>query len=82
MNPVECVDANLLFSPQLYDPVEVQLMLTELDDKDNFIDIGANIGFYSLIATKKIKKGRVVAIEANPITYLKLKKILNEITLT
>lgn len=42
--------------------------------KRMFLDIGANIGRYTIIASKKYGYQCVVAIEANPVTYGFLKK--------
>ena len=40
---------------------------------DTFIDVGANIGYYSLLASKAVgRTGRVVAIEASPMIYRSL----------
>ncbi len=37
---------------------------------DTFVDVGANIGYYSLLASKLVgKTGTVVAIEASPTTF-------------
>jgi FkbM family methyltransferase len=42
-----------------------------------FVDIGANIGFYSLLARRRVgAKGRVIAFEPNPDTLDKLKRNL------
>jgi FkbM family methyltransferase len=42
---------------------------------DNFVDVGAHIGRYSIIAAKRIGSlGRVIAIEAHPETFELLKK--------
>lgn len=40
-----------------------------------FIDIGANIGYYSLLANQIVgKNGRVIAFEPNPVTIERIKK--------
>lgn len=62
-----------LFFPQLYDFQEVRFLNKNLKSGDVFIDIGAHIGFYSLIASNLVgKKGKVLAIEATPNTYQRL----------
>jgi FkbM family methyltransferase len=44
-------------------------------ERDNFIDVGAHIGRYSIMAAKRIGSvGRVIAIEAHPETFELLKK--------
>lgn len=48
-----------------------------LKEGDVFLDIGANVGFYSLLAASLVgEKGRVIAIEPNPQTYAKLKETI------
>ena len=66
LDPAEAVDGNLIFCPQLYDDVEIEYLLAHLDAADTFIDIGAHIGFYSLMAAKRIRQGTILAIEAAP----------------
>jgi len=42
---------------------------------DNFVDVGAHIGRYSIVAAKRLGNlGRVIAIEAHPETFELLKK--------
>lgn len=74
LNPHEAVDRNLLFCPQLYDPLEIGFMLKVLGAEDVFVDVGSHIGFYSLMASKKIARGSIVAIEADPFTFKRLEK--------
>ncbi|MDQ3393032.1 MAG: FkbM family methyltransferase [Bacteroidota bacterium] len=48
-------------------------MAKELRSDDVFLDIGANVGMYSIWASKFIsKKGNVIAIEPNPLTFQRL----------
>ncbi len=42
-----------------------------------FVDIGANIGIYSLLAARKITSGRVLAIEANSAVFERLQRNIN-----
>ncbi|MBD1835567.1 FkbM family methyltransferase [Cyanobacteria bacterium FACHB-472] len=73
LNPDECVDGNLLFCPQLYDYKEVSFLKENLLPGSCFIDIGAYIGFYSLIASRLVgDSGRVIAVEADLYNYNKL----------
>lgn len=39
-----------------------------------FVDIGANMGRYTIIQGKKLKRGKVISIEPEPITFEILKK--------
>ncbi|MCF1422161.1 FkbM family methyltransferase [Mangrovimonas futianensis] len=82
LEPYENVDGALFFYPQLYERKEFNFLKEILQTGDCFIDIGANIGAYSLIASNLIgNEGKVVAIEAEPYNFKKLKKniSLNEI---
>lgn len=74
LEPSECVDGGLLFYPQLYDRAEIAFLGTVLKPGDVFLDIGANVGFYSLVAGRFVgRAGRVLSIEADPYTYAKLR---------
>src|SRR5258706_10400497 len=67
LNPNELVDSGFLFYPQLYDRRELALLRRELQSGDIFLDVGANIGFYSLVASPFVgPSGRVISIEADP----------------
>lgn len=41
----------------------------ECNSSRTFIDVGANVGFFSLLGSKYLKKGKVVSIEAFPSIY-------------
>ena len=70
LDPNECVDSALLFCPQLYERLEVQCLRKFLRPGDSFLDAGANIGFYSLVAAGLVgPSGRVLAVEADPATF-------------
>ncbi|GAC1303917.1 MAG: FkbM family methyltransferase [Vulcanimicrobiaceae bacterium] len=44
-----------------------------LSDGDGFIDVGAHVGYFSLLAAKLVgTRGSVTAIEASPATFVKL----------
>ena len=45
---------------------EMKFLLEILNKDDNFIDIGANMGIYSLLASSKIEKGRIFSFEPSP----------------
>jgi FkbM family methyltransferase len=75
VNPCECIGGNLFFCPQLYDRDERDWIAENLDPNGIFIDVGANIGAYTLWAAKKLSNvGRIIAIEADPDTF----KVLQE----
>lgn len=73
LDPRETVDAGLLFYPQLYDYHEIDFIRENLEDGDTFVDGGAHIGFYSLVASQCVgRAGRVIAVEAEPVNYSRL----------
>jgi len=63
-----------VFMPWRWDATERQVMLQALPPEGVFIDIGANVGIYSAIASTVLNRlGCVVAIEPNPPVYERLK---------
>ncbi len=74
LDPSECVDGALLFAPQLYDHREFSLLRELIKPGDVFLDAGANIGIYSLVASRLVGgAGEVIAIEASAENYSWLK---------
>lgn len=66
-------EKRLLFAPSRFDRQERALLKSHLKDSDTFLDIGANIGGYSLWAAACVgTKGRVLAIEPQPNTLKRL----------
>ncbi len=92
---LEDCDANRFLVPQLAEPVAFHLLvngsyeretkffiLSRLSDGDVFVDIGANIGVFTVSASKKVgPRGRVLAIEASSriVTYLEKNAQLNDL---
>ncbi len=75
LEPAEEVDRHLLFIPQLYDRKELAYLRSNLPKDGCFIDVGSHIGFYSLSAARTVgPRGKVVAFEANPVTFKRLKE--------
>jgi FkbM family methyltransferase len=73
LEPAECIDGGLLFYPHLYEHHEISYLKRNLRSGDVFLDIGANIGFYSLIASPIVgDRGMVLAVEADPYNFQKL----------
>lgn len=48
--------------------------LKNLPVDDSFVDIGANIGVFSLVAARRLQRGTVYAFEPNPRTYRRLEE--------
>jgi FkbM family methyltransferase len=57
----------------VWEPTLTHWVATRLRPGDVFIDVGANIGYFSLLASKCVgEKGKVVAIEASPEIFSRL----------
>lgn len=58
-----------------YDAKKLPFLLRYIKREGTYLDVGANVGFYSLHMAKKINgKGRVYAIEADPSIFNVLKR--------
>jgi FkbM family methyltransferase len=57
----------------VWEPHVTRFVSRHLSPGDTFVDVGANIGYYSLLASGRVgKTGTVVAIEASPKTFVDL----------
>jgi len=74
LDPAEAVDGNLIFCPQLYDAMEVRFLMSHLAVDDTFVYVGAHKGFYSLMASRRILRGTILAVEADPETFVHLQR--------
>ncbi len=75
------VVARELLATGAYEPHVHSRLRARLREGATFVDIGANVGFYSVSAAKVVgPSGRVIAIEPNPdnLRALVLNKMLNE----
>jgi FkbM family methyltransferase len=66
-----------------FDPVGIRFIKNQLYEGEIFVDIGANVGAYSLVASKLVgKSGKVIAFEPASKSFLRLVKniSLNGIT--
>ena len=53
-----------------WEPLETALIAEILKPGDGFVDVGANIGYFTLLASRRVgPSGRVIAVEANPRTF-------------
>lgn len=58
--------SSLVYYNRLPDWDEMNFLLRALRPTDGFIDIGANVGFYTILASTKVAPRNIHAIEANP----------------
>jgi FkbM family methyltransferase len=66
-------EKRILFTPQFFDPVELQVLAAAIRDGFTFVDLGANVGIYSLfVAGLAGRKARVLAVEPQPEIYHRL----------
>jgi FkbM family methyltransferase len=64
----------LLFMPQFYDAAEFAFLARVLRADSGFVDIGANIGIYTLVVAARLApRGRILAIEPDPETCRRLR---------
>jgi FkbM family methyltransferase len=60
-------------SPQFFDPIELQVLAAAIRDGFTFVDLGANVGVYSLfVAGLAGRKARILAVEPQPEIYRRL----------
>src|SRR5580658_5837392 len=64
-----------LWANSVYEPWTSDLVKRELKQGDVFVDVGANIGYFTVMASKLVgERGRVFAFEPNPFSYEILKR--------
>lgn len=74
LDPHECVDGGLWFAPHLYDRAEIGFLLHRFPTQGIFLDVGANIGFWSLRFAHAFPRANIFAIEANQATFQVLRE--------
>lgn len=61
-------DRQFLFLPKTFEAKEFEFLKVKLKPDSIFIDVGANSGFYSLMASQVIDdRGKIIAFEPNPV---------------
>ena len=69
-------EKNLLFTPQMYEPPERDELAREIAGVAGrpfvFVDIGANVGLFSLFVASAARIARIIAIEPEPGNFARL----------
>lgn len=66
-------EKKVLFTPQFFDPTELGILRSRLKDGFTFVDVGANIGVYSLfVAALAGPSARILAVEPQPDVFDRL----------
>lgn len=64
LDPHQFVDGWLLFGPQFYEAEERRSLLAQVRPGSQFVDVGAHVGLYAILAAKRVGAGgTVLAIE-------------------
>lgn len=73
LDPAELTEGLMLFTPQLFDRREIAFLRQHLRPGDTFLDLGAHVGLYGLVAATVVGPGgRVLAVEPEPISRERL----------
>lgn len=75
LDPTDSIVSPFLLRDGYFEPYETALIESEICPGDVVLDIGANIGYYTLILARLVgEKGRVYAFEPDPTNFQLLKK--------
>lgn len=79
LNPHEAVERELCFSPQLFDWREIAFLRQNLSPGDVFLDLGSNVGGYSLALSHSIgEQGIIIAVDADSYSTMRLQKTVTD----
>jgi FkbM family methyltransferase len=71
VDPRECIGINVWHTPELFERRERELFCASIVPGSTVLDVGANIGIYTLLAAKR--GATVFAIEADPLNAKRLR---------
>jgi FkbM family methyltransferase len=64
-----------LLMTEIWEPDVTRWVTSSLKPGDVFVDVGAHVGYYTLLAGKLVgESGRVVGVEPNPATFARLQR--------
>ncbi|HYO49953.1 MAG TPA: FkbM family methyltransferase [Chloroflexia bacterium] len=77
LDPDDKVMSHYLLEDGRWEPLETGIVESELKEGDVVLDIGANIGYYTILAARRVgPRGRVFAFEPDPRNFALLQKNL------
>lgn len=75
VDPDDKVITPALVNHGVWEPMETSVLCGSLKEGDTLIDVGANIGYYTILAAKRVgPRGRVIAFEPEPNNFAILKR--------
>lgn len=75
VNPEDEAITAWMIGSGAYEPVLTRYILDRTREGDTVIDIGANIGYYTMLAAQKVgPRGKVIAFEPDPTAFALLEK--------
>lgn len=70
LNPEDRTLSTTLWNEGVWEKTQTEQLLEQLSPGDTFVDVGANIGYYTVLAAQKVgPEGRVFAFEPDPESF-------------
>lgn len=83
LNPRDRTLSETLWRTGSWEPEQTKQLLQRLQPGDTFIDIGANLGYYTVLAATRVgPTGRVIAFEPDPESFTLLQRNVQRNALT